>query len=249
MLRKLLKLAGYLALMMFFIITLAFTSHESKNVPCRSVEIEFGNDELIKLSKADISRMVKTADSEITKKKLDEINSEVIEKEVEKNPAVLKAEVYKVVAKDTTSYKGILTVRVKHRRPVVRIMSESGSYYLDKFGNKIPISTSYTANVLVATGYFTEKYAKKQLLPFILFVENDEFWKAQIEQVQIEKNGDVILTPLVGDQIIELGKLTDFREKLRNMKAFYSQVLANNNWNKYDRISLKFKNQVVAKRR
>ena len=249
MLQKLLKIAGYLGLAMFFIVTLAFTSHESKNVPCRSVEIEFGNDELIKLSKAEISRMVKSADKEITNKKLEDINADAIEKEVEKNPAVLKAEVYKVVAKDTASYKGIVTVRVKHRRPVVRVMSQSGSYYLDKFGNKVPISTSYTANVLVATGYFTDKYAKEQLLPFVLFVEGDEFWKAQIEQVHVEKGGDVILTPLVGDQIIELGKLIDFQEKLRNMKAFYNQVLANNNWDKYEKISLKFKNQVVAKKR
>jgi len=249
MLQKLLKLAGYLALMVFFIITLAFTSHESKNVPCRNIEIEFGNNELIRLSRAEISRLVKSADSEITSKKLEDINAEVIEKAVEKNPAVLKAEVYKVVVKDTASYKGIVTIRVKHRRPLVRIMSESGSYYLDKFGGEIPISASYTANVLVATGFISEKYAKDQLLPFIRFIENDEFWKAQIEQVHVEKGGDVILTPLVGDQIIELGKITDFQEKLRNMKAFYSRVLANNNWNKYEKVSLKFKNQVIAKKR
>lgn len=249
MLRKVFKIVGYLALIIFFIITLAFTSHESKNVPCRNIEIEFGNNEVIRLSKAEIVRMVKLADKDITGKKLEDINAEVIEKEVEKNPAVLKAEVFKVVAKDTVSYKGILTVRVKHRRPVVRVMSDSESYFLDRFGDKIPISSSYTANVLVATGYFSEKYAKEKLLPFVRFIENDEFWKAQIEQVHVEKNGDVILTPLVGDQIIELGKMEDFSVKLRNMKAFYSQVLANNNWDKYEKISLKFKNQVVAKKR
>lgn len=249
MLRKLFKIAGYLVLIVFFIVTLAFTSHESKNVPCRNIEIEFSNDELIKLSKADIARMVKLADKEITNKKLEDINAEVIEEAVEKNPAILNAEVYKVVAKDTVAYKGILTVRVKHRKPVVRVMSESDSYYLDRFGDKIPISTSYTANVLVATGYISDKYAKEQLLPFVLSVEKDEFWKAQIEQIHVEKSGDVILTPLVGDQIIELGDVENYKVKLRNMKAFYNQVLANNNWDKYEKVSLKFKNQVVAKKR
>lgn len=249
MLRKLLKLAGYLVLAMFFIATLAFTSHESKNIPCRSVEIEFGNDDLIRLSKTEIYQLVKSADKDITAKNLEDINAEIIEKAVEKNPAILKAEVYKVVAKDTASYKGIVTVRVKHRRPVVRVMSDEGTYYLDKFGDKIPVSTNYTTNVLVATGYCSEKYAKEQLLPFVLFIENDAFWKAQIEQVHVEKNGDVILTPLVGSQIIELGNLGNFKEKLRNMRAFYSQVLTKNNWDKYDKISLKYKNQVVAQKR
>ncbi|WP_346861594.1 hypothetical protein [uncultured Draconibacterium sp.] len=78
---------------------------------------------------------------------------------------------------------------------------------------------------------------------------NDEFWDAQIEQVHVEKNGEVVLTPLVGDHIIELGKLDNYEEKLRNMKAFYKQVLADNNWNKYKTVSVKYKNQVIAKRR
>jgi len=87
------------------------------------------------------------------------------------------------------------------------------------------------------------------LLPFILFIKNNEFWKAQIEQVHIEKNGDVTLVPLVGDHLIEFGKLDNYQAKLRNMKAFYSQVLAKNNWNKYKTLSLKYNNQIVAKRR
>lgn len=249
MLRKLLKLIGYVFLLIFFIGTLAFTSHESKNIICRDINIEFRKDELIKLSNDEILGLVKTADKELTGKKLKDINSEIIEKEIEKNPAILKAEVYKVVAKDTGDYKGILTVKVKHRKPVVRVMAESGNYYLDKFGEKIPISANYTANVLVVTGYCSEEYAKKELLPFVLYIEKDLFWASQIEQVHIEKNGDVILTPLVGDQIIELGYLNNYQEKLRNMKAFYNQVLANNNWDKYEKVSLKYKNQVVAKKR
>ena len=43
-----------------------------------------------------------------------------------------------------------------------------------------------------------------------------------------------LLTPLVGDHLIELGTLENYPEKLRNMKAFYKQVMANNNWNKYE---------------
>ncbi len=66
----------------------------------------------------------------------------------------------------------------------------------------------------------SEKYAKEQLLPFIRFIENDEFWKAQIEQVHVEKNGDVILTPLVGDQIIELGKITGFSREIKKHEGF-----------------------------
>jgi cell division protein FtsQ len=249
MFRRLAKITGSLVLMIFIVGTLAFTTHESRNVVCRNIEIDFSSDDIIHVDKDDIIRMVKAADKTILGKKLSQINGEKIEDVVEKHPAVYKAEVYKVLVKDSSSYKGILTVRVKHRRPVVRVISNSGSYYLDEFGDKIPISSNYTANVLATTGFLTEKYAKNELLPFVLYIENDEFWSAQIEQVYVGENGEVLLTPLVGDHIIEFGKLDDYQRKLQKMKAFYEQVLANNNWNKYSRITLKYNNQVIAKKR
>ena len=221
-----------------------------RNASCQNIQIDYESETVIRVDKDELIRLVTAADTKILGKRLDQINAERIEEAVKKHDAILEAEVYKVVATtDSSSFKGVLGVKVKHRVPVVRIMSNSGSYYLDEFGGKIPISRNYTANVLVSTGTFDEKYAKEKLLPCVLHIENDEFWEAQIEQVHVENNGDVILTPLVGDHIIELGKLDNYEEKLRNMKAFYKKVLANDNWNKYKSVSLKYKNQVVAKRR
>jgi cell division protein FtsQ len=54
---------------------------------------------------------------------------------------------------------------------------------------------------------------------------------------------------LVGGHIIELGDLDNYAEKLQIMRAFYKQVLVKNNWDKYEKVSLKYNNQVVAKRR
>ncbi len=247
--RKIFNFTGLLVMIIFLIITLAFTSHESRNIVCRNIEVDFKPDDIIKINNSEILKLVKAADDSIVGKTLDKINAEAIEKEVEKHKAILKAEVYKVLVKDSTSYKGILTVKVKHRKPVIRIVSENGNYYLDKQGRKIPVSNQYTANVLAATGKISENFAVNELLPFVLYIKDDEFWEAQIEQIHVENNGDVLLIPLVGDQIIELGKLDDYELKLRNMRAFYDQVLAENNWDKYKSVSLKYSNQVVAKKR
>ncbi len=249
MFRKLFKIAGILVLILFVIGTLAFSTHESKDVVCKTIEIEFEEDELIKVDRDELIRIVKSVDKEIFSKKLYQINAEEIELAIEKHQAILNAEVYTVIARDSSSFKGVLTVDVKHREPVVRIMSETGSYYLDEFGEKIPISSNYTANVLVTTGFLTEKYAKEELLAFVMFIENNEFWQAQIEQVHIEKDGNLLLIPLVGNHIIEFGDISNYQQKLKKMKAFYEQVLANNNWNQYKTISLKYNNQVIAKRR
>ncbi|WP_372947468.1 cell division protein FtsQ/DivIB [Mariniphaga sp.] len=249
MLRKILKLTGYILLTAFIVVTLGFSMRENRHVTCRNIEIEFSEDELIKTSREEVARLIDAADNELVGKELRAINAELIEKEIEKHQAILNAEVFKVVAKDSTSFKGILGVRVKHREPVLRIMSSSGTYYLDKTGEQIPISSSYTANVLVASGYFSEDFAKEQLLPFAMYLEENPFWKAQIEQVYVEQDGNVVLTPLVGDHLIELGNMENCQEKLRNMKVFYEQVLVRNNWDKYQTISVKYKNQVIAKKK
>ena len=247
--RKIFKFTGLLVMVTFLVITLAFTSHESKDIVCRNIEIDFRPDDIIKINSNEILKLVKSADKSIVGKRIESINSEMIEKEVEKHNAILNAEVYKVLVKDTTSYKGILIVKVKHRKPVVRIVTANGNYYLDDEGKEIPVSNQYTANVLAATGRINANFAKEQLLPFILYIKDDEFWEAQIQQIHVENDGDILLIPLVGDQIIELGSLDKYEVKLRNMRAFYNQVLASNNWDKYKSVSLKYSNQVVAKKR
>ncbi|MFW6290182.1 MAG: cell division protein FtsQ/DivIB [Mariniphaga sp.] len=231
------------------IVTLSFAARESSNITCKNVHIEFGENELIQLNKEEIAKLVKKADQQLIGKTLKQINTDSIEKEVKKHPAIAGAEVFKVITSDSTAYSGILGVRVKHREPVVRVMSATGKYYLDAEGEKIPLSSGYTANVLVATGDFSEEYARSEILPFVLYLNNSTFWKAQIEQVHVEKDGGVFLTPLIGDQLIEMGSVENYPEKLRNLKAFYEQVLAQNNWDKYNTISLKYKNQVIAKKR
>lgn len=249
MFRKLLKIGASLLPVIFIIGTLAFTSHESKDVVCGDIEIEIEEDDVIKVDKSELVRLVKSADAKLMDKKMDQINSEIIEDAVEKHHAILNAEVYKIMAVDSGSIEGVLTVKIDHRDPVLRIMSDQGNYYLDEFGGKIPISSNYAANVLVTTGYFTETFAKAQLLPFALYIENDDFWQAQIEQIHVEKDGEVLLTPLVGDHIIELGEINNYEKKLAKMRAFYEQVLVKDNWNKYKTVCLKYKDQVVAKKR
>lgn len=247
--RKGLTGLGYLLLIAFFAVTLSFSSRESKDITCGAIQVEFRDDESIRLEEEEIIRLVGSADRDIQGKALRQINAEHVEKEIEKHQAILKAEVYKVIARDTGSYTGILGVRVRHREPVMRVMSQDGSYYMDRTGEKIPVSDRYAARVLVATGYFTEEYARRELLPFVLFIGKDSFWQAQLEQIFVEQDGNVLLTPLFGDHVLELGALEDYPEKLRNMKAFYEQVVAKNNWNKYEQISVKFKNQIIAKKR
>ncbi|HZH72968.1 MAG TPA: hypothetical protein VFD91_10790 [Mariniphaga sp.] len=249
MLQRILILAGYIVLGAFLAVSLSFVVSESRNVNCKDIHIELSEDDVIRISRNEIRNLINDADKQIIGKQLRHINTDHIEQEIETHRAIEKAEVFKILAADSSSYKGIIGVRVKHREPVVRIVSGNGKYYLDKWGEKIPVSSVYTARVLVVTGNFSEEYAKRELLPFVIFLNENPFWEAQIEQVHVDSLGEVFLTPLVGDQTIEFGSLKNYQVKMRNLKAFYEQVMAQNNWDNYKEINLKYRNQVIAKKR
>ena len=83
------KITGFLVLIVFIIGTLAFTSHEGKDVVCQNIEVDYKTDELIQISKDEIIRLVKSADSKILNKTLDEINAEIIESKIEKHDATV----------------------------------------------------------------------------------------------------------------------------------------------------------------
>jgi cell division protein FtsQ len=91
-----------------------------------------------------------------------------------------------------------------------------------------------------------EKYARQQLLPLVIFIEENEFWKAQIEQLQVKPDGEIIMAPLVGDQLIEFGDAKNYRQKLQNLKALYEQAFPKTGWDYYSKINVKYTNQVVC---
>ena len=139
--RKILKLTGVLGLIIFIIGTLAFTSIETRNVQCSEIEVVFNKSDLISVDKDKLIRMAKTADSKILSRKLDDINGEKIEAEIEKHPAIKRADVYKLVVKGEEGYKGVLVIKVKNRQPVLRIFTSDHSYFMDKEGKRFPASS------------------------------------------------------------------------------------------------------------
>lgn len=240
---------GWIFLVVTLVVSLAFSWAKTSSVECSEVVVKYDGDQTVQLSNQEILRIVKSADNKLIGKKLREINSEEIEKEVETHSAIRKADAYKLVVRDSTSYRGVLAVRVKHRTPIMRVMASDASYYLDAEGARFPTSTRYSANVVIVTGNVNEDLARNSLLPMVLYVARNDFWQAQIKQIHVDRNEELILTPLVGNQLIEFGTAGNYREKLRNLMAFYEEVLTNSNWNKYERINLKYNNQIIAKKR
>ena len=184
--------------------------------------------------------------------KMSEIDLNALEATLKEDPTIQNAEVYK-------NLQGILSIEVEVRSPVARLVNNDGSYlYMDQQGNKFPVSSNHSAHVMLVRGNFDEplmpvdSFACSTIgdaLPVINYMLDNSFWDAQISEIFIKQSGELMLYPQVGDMYIEFGHPVYIEEKFEKLKLFYEQVIQEVGWKKYRGINLKYKGQVVAKKR
>lgn len=182
--------------------------------------------------------------------KLDQVSLKMLEDSLLKSPFVKDAELYKNI-------QGTLLVDVEMRRPVARLMNNSGAdIYLDASGVKFPVSTLHSSNVLLVRGDFeefvTDTFSCETVLsalPVLTYIRNDPFWNNYLSEVSIEGNGELILYPRMDNLEIEFGHPIRTAEKLRNLKVFLDEVMSHSDRPRFKQLSVKYKGQVVATKR
>jgi cell division protein FtsQ len=172
---------------------------------------------------------------------IEDVNVRKIEETLEKSPFIEKAECYK-------TQSGHVCISIKQRIPVVRVMADNQeNYYVDTHGSMMPESR-YVANLMVATGAISRKYAQSTLTRMASQILKNPFWKDQIVQINILSDGSVELVPRVGDHVIYLGPPYDVENKLERMRKFYLYGLNKAGWNNYNYINVEFSNQIICKK-
>jgi cell division protein FtsQ len=68
-----------------------------------------------------------------------------------------------------------------------------------------------------------------------------------IEQIYIDKNGDVILSPRIGNHKVIFGDLKDIEVKFNKLYTFYKNIAPEKGWERYSEVNLKYNNQIVCK--
>ena len=131
-------------------------------------------------------------------------------------------------------------------------------FYIDANGYKIPLSDSYTAKVLVASGFIEEDFngrvdtlktkMAKDLYRTALYIKGDTLWDNQIEQLFVDLKGDVEMVPRVGSHKIILGSTDSLQTKFRNLLVFYKKAIPKVGWDTYKTINLKYNNQIVCEK-
>lgn len=193
-----------------------------------------------------------------------DINPSNIERLLENNAYIADAEVYKEL-------NGKLHIDVVVRKPIIRIFNDLGfSVYLDQDGMIMPLSSKYTSRTPIASGNLRlmldsyigqnvydleaqevhpDAWLLSDLYEVARLTTEDEFWKAQCNQIFINNDRELEMIPRVGDHTILLGDAQDLDKKLNKLKLFYEEGLSKTGWNEYKKINLKYTNQVVCEKR
>jgi cell division protein FtsQ len=243
-----LKIAAVLVVLFGLI---AFTERMKGDATVDAIQISMDNiHENHYLDEADIMKLMGINLQHMRGANLSELNFSEIEQRIKRNRFIRDAELY-------SDLKGNLMVNVSLRRPIARIVRSDGpDAYIADDGTIMPVSDKFSSRVILISGVFADKLIKvsnlhqlevgKQIMLMINTIREDDFWNAQIAQIDLDNKAKAVLFPQVGDEHIEFGKPDNLEIKFRKLRIFYKEILPRVGWNKYGRINLEFEGQVVA---
>ncbi|HLN21198.1 MAG TPA: cell division protein FtsQ/DivIB [Bacteroidales bacterium] len=255
--RKVLRILVLIPVLYLLIIPALFTS-ATKAELCGGISIDLkDSSDYHFVTKKHLQNLVNN--SRVLGKPLKEISVPEIEGKIKSIKELRDAEVY-------TAIDGTIHVYAEQRTPVMRVMpSEGGDYFVDEDGVVFRKRNLYNPRLHIVGGNITISQAMnngvsifdttikytvlRDVYSLVKYINKDDFWSAQIDQIYVDGNDEIDLLPRAGSHIIHLGTVENLDVKLKNLEQFYDKVLPEVGWNKYSYINLEYKGQIVCRRR
>ena len=233
------------------VLLMSFIEGEKSGLICKDVKVIIpGNQNFIE--RAEVDQILLANGGKLIGREVKDINIQKLETGLQANPFIRYAKVY-------ADMDGTMNVQISQREPVLRIINTANlDFYVDKEGNKIPVSDNFTANVLIANGLIYEDFSGKvdtlktrlarDLFKAASFIAADTLWNNQIEQLYVNQRSEIEMIPRVGDQKILLGNADSLAVKFANLYIFYKKALPRVGWATYKTINIKYTNQIIGER-
>lgn len=230
---------------------IAFTERKQGSVSVQSVEVKLVNvQENHFLDEDDILSLMQFNKSNLQGASVSQMNLKEIEKRIKQDRFVKDADLY-------SDLKGNLVVKVELQRPITRIVRNDGpDAYIAEDGTVMPVSDKFTSRVVLISGSYVRELLQmenlnksevgKKIMEIVSLIKEDDFWKAQITQLDIDSQTRITMLPQVGDEKIEFGVPDHIEMKFKKLMIFYKEILPARGWNKYNRVNIEYEGQIIA---
>lgn len=244
------EIKGTLAIAALLVL-IGFAEREQHETGIKEIAISINNmNENHFIDEEDVRHLMQLKNENLIGTSIGSISLKEIEKRIKSDKFIKDAELY-------SDLKGNLLVNVELRRPIARIVRNDGpDGYIAEDGTVMPVSDKFTSRVVLISGSYGRQLLSQQnlnntehgkkFLAMLKLIREDDFWKAQIAQLDIDSKGRVNLFPQVGDETIEFGKPENIETKFSKLMIYYKEILPTKGWNKYKRVNLEYDGQIVA---
>jgi len=244
MMNNLIAVRNYLFLSLFIIIMLFLSSLKEDN---SSFKLNIDNKDSF-INENEINQIAKYMLSDSLNNSLHDL-----EKKMNSNHFIKKIEIYK-------SLNNKVDIKIDQYKPYARLIYEDGKdYYIDDNGEIFPTSIKYSERVLLVNFLYLKKIKDEKniklfqkgdkIFKLIKYINEDSFFNKQISQINILKDGEIIMIPQVTKQKIYFGGPNEIDLKFKKLNLFYKIVLPTKGWNYYESVNLKFKDQIVCNKK
>jgi cell division protein FtsQ len=151
-----------------------------------------------------------------------------------------------------------LRIKVTERTPVARIITVQGSsFYMDSSCIPLPMPDHSLGRLPLFTGFPYDKLRihgpdsslVQDIRQLSLFILDNPFWLADIEQIAINPNKTFDIVPALGNHRIIFGHADDCTDKFHRLLIFYKESASKTSFDRYSKIDLRFPGQVIGTKR
>lgn len=215
----------------------AFSNVRSEARNVAEINIEFVGDQNLYITEAMVNKLLIQNYGSLTNVPKEKLVLNKIEKVIEANKMVKKAQVY-------LSVDGNLVAKIIQRKPIGRIEGQE-KFYLDDEGKRMPFSMNHSARVPIITGEITGK-SLEDVYEILKYINADQFLRKNVVGIHVEDVNKYQLRFRIEQFVVNLGGVDSLEDKFNNFKAFYTKANRDKTLDNYNLVSLEFNNQVVC---
>lgn len=236
--KKTFRIAGVALAFVAVTAVLVWAENDTEDDICRKVNIETGGGFL---SVGEIQSWLRKKSLYPLGMPMRSVSTQEIEDGLSRHEMVRDAQCYK--RGDT-----IVEIRVEQRQPILRVLSDGETYYVDADHKKMPVRSETKADVIWVRGHIGERMAREEMAGFVEWLDGNSYWRPRIRSIEVREGKQVLLRQTENEPVILLGRLEDYERKLHKVRVFIEETKASGiEIPAYKQLDARFDGQIVGR--